>query len=100
MKGPILVIAALLCAAVASGTPQANRDQKHLMIATPAGNNISLAADEMERRAPNRNIIHLKGNVEIRAKDMVLHSDEATYNENTGEIEATGSVRAKLENAQ
>jgi len=100
MKRPIFVIAALLFAAVSVGTPQVNRDRKHLMIATPAGNNLSLAANEMERREPNRNIIRMKGNVEIRSREMILNSDEATYNQNTGEIEATGTVRAKMENQQ
>jgi len=100
MKRSLFVTAALLCAAVAVGSPQANREQKHLMIAAPAGSNVGLAADEMERREPNRSIIHLKGSVEIRTKEMILRSDEATYNELTGEIQASGTVRVKLENQQ
>jgi len=100
MKRSIVITAALLCAAIATGSPQINRERKHLMIASPAGSNVGLTANEMERREPNRNVIHLKGSVEIRTREMILRSDEATYNEITGEIEASGTVRVKLENQQ
>ena len=41
--------------------------------------------------------MQLKGNVEIRTHDMSLQADDVTYDQKTGEIEATGKVRIKLE---
>jgi lipopolysaccharide assembly outer membrane protein LptD (OstA) len=40
--------------------------------------------------------IQLRGDVEIKTELMVLRADEADYHEDTGEIEARGSVRVKL----
>jgi len=40
-------------------------------------------------------LVHLKGHVEIRTATMILTADEAYFNEDTGEIEAPGSVRVK-----
>jgi len=76
--------------------PQVNpiTERKHVMIATPEGPNIGLTATTIQRQAPS---VQLKGNVEIRTKDMLLRAEEADYNENTGEIEARGTVYIKLE---
>jgi lipopolysaccharide assembly outer membrane protein LptD (OstA) len=43
----------------------------------------------------NPRLTHLKGNVEIRTNTMTLTADEAYFNEDTGEIEASGTVRVK-----
>jgi lipopolysaccharide assembly outer membrane protein LptD (OstA) len=40
-------------------------------------------------------IIQLKGNVEIRTDTMILMANEVYYYEDTGEIEARGTVRVK-----
>src|SRR5712672_2829444 len=84
-----LVIAAI---AISQGTPGAN--QKHAQIATPGGSNVQFAADSIQRQDQ---IMQLKGNVEIRTREMALHGDNVTYDQKTGEIEATGRVRIKLE---
>jgi len=67
---------------------------KHAQIATPEGKNVQFVADNIERQAQ---VMKLKGNVEIRTHDMALHADEVTYDQKTGEIEAAGKVRIKLE---
>ena len=78
--------------AVAQGTQATNR--KHAQIATPEGSNLNFVADSIERQ---NQVMHLKGNVEIKSHDMLLHADDVTYNQKTGEIESTGKVRIKLE---
>jgi lipopolysaccharide assembly outer membrane protein LptD (OstA) len=40
-------------------------------------------------------LTHLRGNVEIRTATMTLTADEAYFNEDTGDIEALGTVRVK-----
>ena len=70
---------------------------KHLQVATPRGLNVGFAANSIERHQPDRNILELAGNVEIRSRDMILQADRATYDQNTGEIKPTGNVRLKLE---
>jgi lipopolysaccharide assembly outer membrane protein LptD (OstA) len=67
---------------------------KHAQIATPGGSNVQFVADNIERQTQ---VMKLKGNVEIRTHDMLLHADDVTYDQKTGEIEATGKVRIKLE---
>jgi lipopolysaccharide assembly outer membrane protein LptD (OstA) len=78
--------------AVAIALSQEN--PKHAQIATPQGSNVQFVADKIERQAQ---VMKLKGNVEIRTHDMSLHADDVTYDQKTGEIEATGKVRIKLE---
>lgn len=52
-----------------------------------------LAALNIERGVSYPSVVHLKGRVEIRANGYILHADEADYDENTGEVEARGTVR-------
>ena len=98
MKQTILMIVALAGAVAVAGALQVNRtiEQKHLMIATPEGPNIGLAANNLERRETDWNVVQLNGNVEIRTKDMILRADEAIYNQKTGEIDTRGTVHIKL----
>ncbi|HET9220226.1 MAG TPA: hypothetical protein VFR18_24820 [Terriglobia bacterium] len=93
MKHIILMVLVFMFAIAAIAARQAV-ERKQILIATPEGPNIGLTAEAIQRQAP---IIRLRGNVEIRTKDMILHGSEADYNENTGEIEARGTVRIKLE---
>jgi len=79
--------------AISQGTPGTG-NQKHAQIATPGGSNVGFAADSLQRQ---EQVMHLRGNVEIRTHDMSLHADDVTYDQKTGEIEATGKVRIKLE---
>ena len=96
MKQAIFAILAFASAISMASAGQVNpaAERKYVMIATPEGPNISLTATAIQRRAP---LVQLRGNVEIRTKDMILRADEASYNQNTGEIEANGAVRIKLE---
>jgi lipopolysaccharide assembly outer membrane protein LptD (OstA) len=96
VKQTIFAILAFASAIAMASAGQVNpaAERKHVMIATPDGPNISLTATAIQRQA---SIVQLRGNVEIRTRDMILRADEANYNQNTGEIEADGSVRIKLE---
>jgi LPS-assembly protein len=82
----------IVAVAMSLGTQAAN--QKHAQIATPSGFNVQFAADNIQRR---EQIMQLKGDVEVRTREMSLRADDVTYNQKTGELEATGNVRAKLE---
>ena len=99
MKQTILVLLAFACAVATVCATQVNptSERKQVMIASPQGPNIGLTATAIQRQAPAMDVVQLRGNVEIRTKDMVLRADEADYNENTGEIEARGTVRIRLE---
>lgn len=99
MRRTIFVVLAFVSAIAVATPAQVNpaAERKQLMIATPGGPNIGLTAAAIQRQAPSMNVVQLKGDVEIRTKDMILHADEADYNENTGEIEARGTVRIKLQ---
>jgi lipopolysaccharide assembly outer membrane protein LptD (OstA) len=84
-----LVIVAI---AVSLGAQAAN--QKHAQIATPSGFNVQFAANNIQRQ---EQIMQLKGSVEVRTREMSLRADDVTYNQKTGELVASGNVRAKLE---
>lgn len=77
-------------------------ERLHVM-ATGPSNRVMLEADNIERGAAYPSVIQLKGNVQIKAKAvvqesplslmvMVVRADEASYHEDTGEIEARGNV--------
>jgi lipopolysaccharide assembly outer membrane protein LptD (OstA) len=97
------VFALLIFAALMSGK------DKHMLVAPiEGGPSPTMTASEIERtpvRYPST--IHLKGSVEVNIPvcipagengkrtcdgQMIVRADEATYHEDTGEIEATGSV--------
>ena len=84
-----------LAGAAASQSTQAS-SVKHWMIATPECPNIQLSARSIERHGSTPDVIELKGDVEIRTKDMSLRSDEAAYNVKTAEIKAIGNVRVQV----
>ena len=86
----------------------AGQEQKHLTVAIAgASHPSSVTANEIERSGGYPALIHLKGAVEIKTPvclpvgpkgklicdgSMILRADEATYNENSGKIDASGSV--------
>jgi lipopolysaccharide assembly outer membrane protein LptD (OstA) len=88
----LVLTLALVAIAISQGAEGTNR--KHAQIATPGGSNVGFAADSIQRQD---HIMQLRGNVEIRTHDMSLQADDVTYDQKTGEIEATGKVRIKLE---
>ena len=96
VKQTIFVILAFAGALAVAGATQVNpvAERKHVMIAMPEGGNIGLSATVIQRQAP---VVQLRGNVEIRTRDMLLRAEEVNYNENTGEIEARAAVYIKLE---
>ena len=88
-----LILSFILVAIAASqGTQTAS--PKHAQISTPEGANVNFVADNIQRQDQT---LQLSGNVEIRTREMALYADNATYDQNTAEIKATGNVRIKLE---
>lgn len=53
------------------------------------GEPVTIQADSQEAQG---DVYQLRGNVEIRFRDYTLKADEMVYNDNTGEISATGHV--------
>ena len=90
--GSLILISVMVAIALVQGAQRL--DQKHAQIATPGGSNVGFAADNIQRQ---EQVMQLRGNVEIRTHDMVLRAEDVAYNEKTGEIEARGVVRIKLE---
>src|SRR4051794_11271099 len=82
--------------------------QMHLTSAPlSGGRQVTMAADEITRTGDYPSTVHLKGAVEIRTPvclsatenskplcdgQTIVRSDEATFHEDTGQIEAKGSV--------
>lgn len=54
---------------------------------------IRLGAISIEREVSYPSVVHLSGTVEIRTNGFILHADRADYEEKTGEVEASGSVK-------
>ena len=97
----------VLCLLV-TGSLAIGQEQKHLsVVPVGGGRGSTLAALNIERETPYPSAIHLKGAVEIKTAvclpvgrhgklicdgEMILRADEATYHEDSGQIEARGSV--------
>ncbi len=100
-------VPALLVLVLLAGT-LIGQEQKQLSIAIVGAPRPSLVrANEIERGTGYPALIHLKGGVEIKTPvclptglqgkvicdgSMILRADEATYHEDSGRIEARGSV--------
>ena len=86
---------------------------KHLTVPTTTSvRPVSITAFEVVREGVYPAVIHLKGSVEIKTPlcldvgpgsrqacggYMVLHADEADFRENSGQIDARGSVKVTRE---
>jgi hypothetical protein len=102
----VLVVCALMLMPPAYG--QDSTDLKHVTVPTLHGvRPVSLSAVSIERGATFPSVVELKGSVEIRTPvclpgkrkgelicdgETVVRADEATFHEDTGEIEARGNV--------
>lgn len=69
-------------------------DLKHVTLVPQHGKrgDVVATALEVEKGTPYPSIAHLKGNVQIRANGFILRADQADYDEESGEIKASGSV--------
>jgi hypothetical protein len=101
MRSAVLV--SLFFTALAAG-----QEQKHVTAVPVNGARpATLTANDIERGSQYPSAIHLKGGVEIKAPvcmqikkrgklvcdgSMILRADEATYHEDSGKIEASGTV--------
>ena len=83
-----LVVASVL-ALYAQGTA------KEFQIATPEGGNVTISALNIHTEMPGP-VVKAKGNVEIRAKEMVVTAGEADYRMDAGEIALCGQVHLML----
>jgi hypothetical protein len=97
------VLIGLLATALVTG-----QEQKQLTTAPlNGGREVRMTADEIARMGEYPSAIHLKGGVEIKTPAclpvgknrelicdgvMILRADEATYHEDSGQIEAQGTV--------
>ena len=98
-------------------------ERPHLRMETPYGKAVFLEASSLQQRdaavkskaredrfRPHSSIVHLRGNVVVKTDCslplrgaaaapvcLVLRADEAEYHEDTGQIEASGTVRVKFE---
>jgi hypothetical protein len=119
MPGGLMVNRLLLALALAillvtipsqTTAQQGSADQlKHVMsVPLDAARAASLTALSIERSSRYPSVITLKGRVEIKTPvclpvgnngarvcdgEMIVHADEAEFHEDTGEIEARGSVK-------
>lgn len=98
-----LVLSLLLTGSLAIG-----QEPKHVnAVPVSGGRGSTLTALNIERDTTYPSAIHLKGEVEIKTPvclpigrhgklmcdgEMILRADEATYHEDSGQIEARGSV--------
>ena len=101
----LLILGGMLACQCTSLLPQAiGQDNMLSLMATGPLGRVTLEADSIKRQPSYPSVIQLKGNVEIKTKTvvqdsplslmiMVVRADEADYHEDTGEIEARGTVR-------
>jgi hypothetical protein len=101
----------LFCAAIALLTlakaQNVNSELKHVVVPLNSTRWVSLAALEVERGVEYPSVVTLKGNVEMKVPvcvsdgttfgricdgQMIVRADEARVHEDTGEIEAHGTV--------
>jgi hypothetical protein len=83
------------------------QERKHIVAAPLNGRPVLLAANDIVRTGAYPSTIHLTGGVEVKSPVclatgkngkvicdgyMLLRADEATYHEDTGEIQASGAV--------
>ena len=67
---------------------------KQYQIATP-GENVTMSAQNIQTEKSGH-VVKATGNVEIRAKSMVVTANEADYNMDTADIALHGPVHVKL----
>jgi lipopolysaccharide assembly outer membrane protein LptD (OstA) len=74
-------------------------DQKDCVFKMKLGGNIHFTI-LASRIVTNGDRSHLKGGVNFRTKDMIIYSDEADYDKNTGTLQLYGRVYAQLKGVQ
>jgi len=89
----VLFTLAGVCLSTAVGQGGAE-EVKHVTLVSKQGKRgpVYASALEVVKGVDYPSIAHLKGNVEIRANGFVLHAEQADYDEQTGEIKASGNV--------
>jgi len=67
--------------------------EAHVVPQPQAGVPVHIVADQQGWKSlPNGNLYTLSGNVEIDYRNYILHADQATYNDGTGEVVAQGHL--------
>jgi len=87
----VLSLAGMCLSAVGQGNAG---ELKHVQLVSKLGKRgpVNVSALEVVKGVEYPSIAHLKGNVEIRANGFILHAEQADYDEQTGEIKASGNV--------
>jgi lipopolysaccharide assembly outer membrane protein LptD (OstA) len=91
----VLCLAAICLSTVAGQT--AAGELKHVILVAKQGTRgpVNASALDVVKGVSYPSIAHLKGNVEIRANGFILHADQADYDEESGEIKASGNVSVR-----
>ena len=92
IAGAALSLVAIGLSPVAGQT--APGEIKHVVLVSIQGKRgpVYGSAVDVVKGIPYPSVAHLKGNVEIRANGFILHAEQADYDEQTGEIKASGNV--------
>jgi lipopolysaccharide assembly outer membrane protein LptD (OstA) len=92
IAGAVLSVVAICVSNVAGQT--ATGAIKHVVLVSTQGTRgpVFASARNVVKGVPYPSIAHLKGDVEIRANGFVLNAEQADYDEQTGEIKASGNV--------
>lgn len=111
----LFAVGLAICALILSAQENASGQLKHLSMPTLTSDRpVTISAVEIDKGPTYPSVIHLKGSVEIRTPvcvlsrpgdirtwvcdgSVVLRADEATFHEDTGQIEASGNVKVTRE---
>jgi hypothetical protein len=77
-------------------TPPTPVEVKHVTVSTlhgPHGGTVSGNSIEREPSCPS--VVHARGQVEIKVSGVIVRADEADYDEDTGEVEAHGTIKVE-----
>ena len=90
----VICLAAIFLTTVAGQT--AGDELKHVILVAKQGTRpMNASALDVVKSVAYPSVVHLKGNAEIRASGFILHADQADYDEESGEIKASGNVSIK-----
>ena len=95
MVAVVLTVASFFLSTVAGQSGAG--ELKHVTLVSKQGTRgpVNASALDVVKGAPYPSIVHLKGNVEIRANGFILRTEQADYDEQTGEIKASGNVSVR-----
>ena len=90
----VCVVFSLAGIFLSTAVGQGGAEMKHVTLVSKQGKRgpVYASALDVVKGADYPSVAHLKGSVEIRANGFVLHAEQADFDEQTGEIKASGNV--------